>query len=63
MAKVRDALQVAGVENPSKYEGHSFCIDAAAGVEDSIIKTFGQWESAAYLLYLSIPQEDYVLIL
>ena len=62
VVKVRDALQVAGVENPSQYAGHSFRIGAAttaaaAGVEDSIIKTLGRWESAAYLLYLRIPRE------
>ena len=39
VVKVRDALQVAGVENPSQYAGHSFRIGAAttaaaAGVED-----------------------------
>ena len=46
----------------AQYAGHSFRIGAAttaaaAGVEDSIIKTLGRWESAAYLLYLRIPRE------
>ena len=62
VTKVRDALLVAGIENPSHYAGHSFRIGAATtaaatGVEDSIIKTLGRWESSAYLLYLRIPRE------
>ena len=62
MTKVRAALLVAGIENLSQYAGHSFHIGvaitaAAAGVEDYIIKTFGRWESSAYLLYLRIPRE------
>ena len=31
---------------------------AAMKVEDSIIKTLGRWESAAYLLYVRIPREE-----
>ena len=48
----------------SQYCGHSFRIGAAttaarAGVEDSLIKTMGRWESVAYLRYtqkISLPQ-------
>ena len=46
-----------------KYCGHSFRIGAAStaaskGIEDSIIKTLGRWESTAYLRYVRIPREQ-----
>ena len=58
---IRAALQEAGFD-PAKYAGHSFRIGAATtaaarGVEDSLIKTLGRWESSAYLLYVRIPRE------
>jgi len=59
---VWDALQEAGIDQ-SKYCGHSFHIGAATtaaaqGLEDSIIKTLGHWESMAYLRYVRIPREQ-----
>ena len=56
--KVREALTEAGLE-ASKFTGHSFRIGAATtaaarGVEDSLIKTLGRWESSAYV---RIPRE------
>ena len=59
---VRAALQGAGIDQ-SKYCGHSFRIGAATtaaahGLEDSIIKTLGRWESMAYLRYVRIPREQ-----
>ena len=61
MVKVRAALKEAGLD-PSKFAGHGFRIGAATtaaarGVEDSLIKTLGRWESSAYLLYVRIPRE------
>jgi len=58
---VRKALESAGVDQ-SKYCGHSFWIGAATtvaakGVEDSVIKTLGRWNSTAYLQYVRIPRE------
>ena len=55
MAKVRDALAAAGVDE-GNYCGHSFRIGAATtaakrGVEDSVIKTLGRWESTAYFQF------------
>lgn len=49
-----------------KYNGHSFQIGAATtaasrGMEDSIIKTLGRWESTAYLHYIKIPREQLFL--
>ena len=55
MAAVRETLQTAGV-NQIKCCGHSVRIGAATtttsrGMEDSINKTLGRWESPAYLQY------------
>ena len=59
--QVRRALQVAGVDS-SQYAGHSFRIGAAttaalSGIQDSLIKTLGRWESSAYMLYIRTPRE------
>ena len=59
--EVRAALKAAGVSQ-LKYCTHSFRIGAATtaaakGVEDSVIKTLGRWESVAYLQYVRIPRE------
>ena len=55
------ALQEAGIDD-SRFSGHSFRIGAATtaalqGVPDSLIKTMGRWESAAYQLYIRTPRE------
>ena len=62
MAVVKEGLQRAGIDS-SKYNGHSFRIDAATtaaakGIEDSIIKTLGRRESVAYLQYVKIPRSQ-----
>ena len=59
---LREVLQVAGVDQ-SKNSGHSFRIGAATtaaarGMEDSIIKTLGRWNSVAYLQYVKIPRQQ-----
>ena len=61
VAGVRSAFQVAGIPS-ANYAGHSFRIGAATtaalcGVQDSLIKTLGRWESAAYTLYIRTPRE------
>ena len=63
VSRVRAALSSLGYSNPKQFSGHSFRAGAATTaaamrVEDSIIKTLGRWESAAYLLYVRIPREE-----
>ena len=58
---VRLALEAAGL-NCSLYAGHSFRIGAATtaaqqGIQDSLIKTIGRWESSAYTVYIRTPRE------
>ena len=61
VSEVRNALTREGLDC-SLYAGHSFRIGAATtaarnGVQDSLIKTLGRWESAAYMLYIRTPPE------
>ena len=61
VSRLKAALVIAGVDD-KKYSGHSFRIGAATtaaacGVQDSLIKTLGRWESAAYMLYVRPPRE------
>ena len=60
MEAVKSGLLKAGIDARS-YSGHSFRIGAATtaaekGVDDSIIKTLGRWESLAYLQYIKVPR-------
>lgn len=59
--KVRSALSILGYD-ASTYAGHSFRIGAATtaagkGIEDSVIKMLGRWESSAYQLYVRSSRE------
>ena len=59
---VQQALTKLGYDRRD-YAGHSFRVGAATtaasvGVQDSIIKAMGRWESSAYLLYMRISVED-----
>ena len=56
------AMSLSGVD-PKHYSGHSFRIGAATtaaarGLQDSLIKTLGRWESAAYTLYIRTPKSE-----
>ena len=60
--EIRDALSRAGVDQ-SRYCTYSFRIGAATtaavkGIEDSLIKMLGRWESTAYLQYVRIPRSQ-----
>lgn len=66
VAKVREVLQQIGIDQ-TKYAGHSFRIGAATtaakkGIQDSLIKTLGRWESVAYQLYVRTPREQLVAV-
>lgn len=59
---VQTTLSSARVDQ-QKYCSHSFCIGtattaAARGIEDSVIKTLGRWESVAHLQYVRMPREQ-----
>ena len=62
VVKIREALKPSGVD-VTRYSGHSFRIGAATtaaavGIEGSLIKTLGRWESSAYQLYIRVPREQ-----
>eukprot|EP00731_Ephydatia_muelleri_P033273 Em0027g21a len=62
VGEMRKALEQAGV-TAKQYSGHSFRIGAATtaascGLQDSLIKTLGRWESAAYAVYIRTPITD-----
>ena len=66
VTRVKALLTKAGL-NSAHYSGHSFRIGAATtaaalGVEDSLIKTLGRWQSSAYLLYVRVPRERLALL-
>ena len=59
--QLRSALSQFDVD-VSHYSGHSFRIGAATTaaavrLEDSLIKTLGRWQSAAYQLYVRLPHD------
>ena len=61
VAAVRAALREAGLI-ARDYAGHSFRIGAAMtaarqGLQDSLIKTLGRWESSAYTKYIRTAPE------
>ena len=61
VSAVRSALDSTGYSS-SLYAGHSFRIGAATtaaqcGTPDSLIKTLGWWQSAAYTVYIRTPRE------
>ena len=56
---VRDVLQAVGLPY-TQFARHSFRIGAAtaaarAGIEDSVIRTLGRWNSSAFLSYIRTP--------
>ena len=59
--RVRRALSSVGYQ-PGAYAGHSFRIGAAtaaleAGIEDSVIRLMGRWNSDAFHRYIRTPRD------
>ena len=66
ISKVHLALQTLGLCDKA-YAGHSFRIGTATtaaerGLEDSLIKALGRWESDAFQLYIRTPREKLAAI-
>ena len=64
VSAVRVALEQAGVD-ATQYTGHSFRIGAATtaaavGLQDSVVKLLGRWESTAYQRYIQTPRDTLV---
>ena len=60
--EVRNVLQALGLPY-ADFAAHSFRIGAAtaaarAGVEDSLIRTLGRWNSSAFLAYICTPRDQ-----
>ena len=58
---VRQALEQAG-HTASKYSGHRIGAAAQAGLEDSLIKMLGRWESAAYQRYIRTSKDTLTVL-
>ena len=63
---LRSALEKCGIDS-SAYAGHSFRIGAATtaaacGLQDSLIKALGRWESSAYTVYIQTPRATLVSV-
>ena len=61
ISNVRVALDSLGIVS-EHYSGHSFRIGAATtaaecGLQDSMIKALGRWESSAYQVYVRTPKD------
>lgn len=66
ISQVRSALTVLGFDSAT-YAGHSFRIGAATtaaeqGIEDSVIKMLGRWESLAYHLYVRASRQTLAFV-
>ena len=60
-SRLREALSTLGYEALT-YAGHSFRIGAATtaaeqGIEDSVIKMLGRWDSSTYQLYVRASRQ------
>ena len=59
ISRLRQRLEMIGVEDPAAYSWHSFRRGAAflasrKGVQDCVIKKHGRWSSDAYIRYVSV---------
>ena len=66
VSALQRALADAGIDS-SLYAGHSFRVGAATtaalqGLQDSLIKTLGRWESSAYQIYIRTPRSTLISV-
>ena len=66
VTRLCQGLQAVNID-PPHFSGQSFHIGAAttaaqAGIEDSVVKMLGRWESAAYHRYIQTPRDQLAAI-
>ena len=66
VSALRTALAECGIDS-SLYAGHSFRVGAATtaafqGLQESLIKTLGRWESSAYMTYIRTPRATLISV-
>ena len=66
VSALKAALRECGIDS-SLYAGHSFRIGAATtaamhGLQDSLIKTLGRWDSSAYTVYIQTPRSTLISV-
>ena len=66
VSALRAALGECGIDS-ALYAGHSFRIGVATtaalrGMQDSLIKTLGRWDSSAYMTYIHTPQSTLISV-
>lgn len=64
MLEVRKAHSVVGIK-AEDYSAHSFTIGAATiaaekGIQDSLVKILGRWQSSTHTLYIKTPEQSTV---
>ena len=66
VSALRATLGESGI-NPALYAGHSFRVGATTtaalrGMQDSLIKTLGRWDSSAYMTYIHTAQSTLISV-
>ena len=66
VAALRAALETCGID-PTAYAGQRFWVGAATtaaarGLQDSLIKALGRWDSSAYTVYIRTPRATLISV-